>query len=382
MKNYVIFIVIFLLALKGCKSPVEDSQIVTVDLTSKPSTLQINLNEYVDDLKIVRLESNDSSLIRYFSGHVGEKHIISIERDKIILFTAKGEFVRTIAKKGKGPGEYTQIDAWVVDKNENFFLYHDVQKNYICKYNLNTQQLEENIPFEDHGFVSRMVQINDTILSILPSMFSKYGYVFFNQTISGQVIGGITKENIPHPGTWAGKSPLFQMADENSIIFQSSESDTVFKIDGSQMIPIYSFLVEKPQKSGDVTIGSNVHYLYSDKNQLLIGKSEYESIITPTSASINTIASEYIFVDLKTMKASKLAPMLLEIMDVKLEVSYVNFPKKNQIIITYQAVDFKKMIDETIKREDVTESKKERLIKLNSEISENDNPIIITGTWR
>jgi hypothetical protein len=96
MKNCVTFILMFLLAMKGCKSPVEDSQIVSVDLTSIPCSLQFNLNEYVDDLKIIRLESKDSSLIRYFSGHVGEKHIISVERDKIIQFTTKGEFARII----------------------------------------------------------------------------------------------------------------------------------------------------------------------------------------------------------------------------------------------------------------------------------------------
>lgn len=377
-----IFIVISLLVLKGCKSPVEDSQIVTVDLTGKPGTIQLNLNEYVNDLKIVRLESNDSALIRYFSGHVGEKHIISLERDKIILFTSKGEFVRIIAKRGKGPGEFTQIDAWIVDENENFFLYHDIRKNYICKYNLNNLQLEEDVPFEDHGYLSQMVLINDSTLSILPSMFSEYGYLFFNQTISGQVTGGITKENIPHPGTWAGRSPIFKPGVDNTIIFQPSESDTVFKIDGTQMIPIFSFLVEKPQISGDVTTGSNVFYLYSDKNQLLIGKSSYESIVTPTSSSISTTESENLYVDLKTMKIRRLAPILLEIKDVELEVSYVGFSKKNQVIITYQAVDFKKMIDKTIKREDMTDSKKERLLQLNSEISDNDNPVIITGTWK
>ena len=279
MKNHVIYIVLFLLAIQGCKSPVENSQIATVDLTIKPTTLQFNLNEYVDNLKIIRLESNDSALIRYFSGYVGEKHIISIENDKVILFNSKGKFVRTITKRGKGPKEYTQIDAWNVDENENFFLYHNIRKNYICKYNLNNQQFEENIPFEEHGYLRQIVLINDTIISILPGMFSKYGYLFFNQTISGQVTGGITKENIPQQGIWSGRSPIFKMALDNSIIFQPSESDTIFKIDGSKMIPIFSFLVKKPKKSGNLTTGSDMSYLYSDKKQLLISKSGYDKVL-------------------------------------------------------------------------------------------------------
>ena len=123
-------------------------------------------------------------------------------------------------------------------------------------------------------------------------------------------------------------------------------------------------------------------YLYSDKNQLLISKSGYESKIAGTSLSINTTGLELLSVDLKTMKTRKLDPIFLDVMDIELEVPYINFPRKNQILITYQAVYFKKMINKTIKRKNVTDSKKERLMQLNNEISENDNPIIITGTWK
>ena len=82
------------------------------------------------------------------------------------------------------------------------------------------------------------------------------------------------------------------------------------------------------------------------------------------------------------MKTGKLDPLLLDVMDIELKVPYIDCPRKNQILFTYQAVNFKKMIDETLKKENVTDSKKERLMQLNSEISENDNPIIITGTWK
>ncbi len=383
MKYTLIPILIFFLALEGCKNQVEDTQIISVDMTSRPNDLlQLHLNEYISELKVTRLETNESSLISSFSGHVGEKYIISIERDRVLLFNSNGEFSRAIAKRGKGPGEYTQIDAWAVDENENFFLYHDIRKNYIFNFNLNNQRLEENIPFEDHGLLSRMVLINDTVLSILPSLFSEYGYLFFNQTITGQIKGGITKENVPHPGAWAGRSAIFKKTFDNSIMFQPSESDTVFRIDGTEMLPVYYLLVEKPHKNGNVTTGSFASYLYSDKNLLLIVKGVFESKITPNSSSIRMTGAEYIWIDFKTMKPSKIDQFSLEIMDMELKVSNISFPKMNQILIKYQAMDFKKNINEALKREDVNGRKKERLMQLNSEISENDNPILITGTWK
>ena len=119
-----------------------------------------------------------------------------------------------------------------------------------------------------------MVLINDTTLSILPGMFSEYGYLFFNQTLTGQITGGIAKENVPHPGAWAGTAPVFKKSFDNSIMYQPSESDTVFRIDGTKIIPVYSFLVEKPQKSGDVSTGTTASYVNSDKNLLFVSKAE------------------------------------------------------------------------------------------------------------
>jgi len=382
MKYLLITILAFCLVQGACRNKAENSHITTVDLTGRYNSLQFNINEHVSGLKMIRLESNDSSLIRYFSGHVGEKYIIAMERGKVLLFSSMGEFIRTIAKRGKGPGEFTQIDAWVVDENENFFLYHDAGKDYICSYNLNSKQLEENIPFEDHGYLSGMILLNDTILSVFPSLFSEYGYLYFYQTFTGQITGGITRENIPHPGNWSGKSPVFKKNPDNSIVFQASESDTVFRIEGDRMVPVYSLMVEKPQKRGDITTGSFVSYLHSDKNQLLITRLRYESITTPTSSSLGVTESEYLSFDLKTRKTNKIDPLSLEVMDMELEATNLSFPDKSQILITYQAVDFKIMIGEAIKRDNISGSGKERLMQLNSEISENDNPIIITGKWK
>ena len=383
MKYCVIFVVLFFcMTLGGCKNRGNFSDVITVDLTNHADFVNTSLNEFITDLKRTRLETNDSSLISYFSGYVGDKYIIAVNDDNVILFSSMGEFIRAITTKGKGPEEFTQIDAWTVNKDETFFLFHDIAKNYICNFNLDSQQFEENIPFEDHGYLSNMVLINDTLLSILPGMFSEYGYLFFNQTISGRVTAGFAKENTPHPGTWAGRSPIFKLSFDNSVVFQPCESDTLYRIDGNNMTPMYSFLVEKPQKNGDKTTGSSIYYLGSNESRLLFAKSEYESIITPTSSSMNISGKGYFSFDLRTEQISEIDHLSFENIDLKLDNAYISFNNKNQIVIAYQAVYFKEMIDEAIKSEDLAESEKQRLKKLYGGISENHNPIIITGKWK
>lgn len=382
MKYYLISILIVCLAFAACDDKVNDSQLIQVDLTDRHKAIQYNLNEYVSDLNLIRLETNDNSLIRYFRGHVGEDYIISLERDYVLLFNSEGRFIRTIAKRGKGPGEFTQIDAWVVDENENFFLYHDVGKSYFRNYILDKQRWEENIPFEDHGYLSRMLLVNDTTLSILPGMFSQYGYLFFNQTLTGHITGGVFKENIPHPGSWSGKSPVFKKTPDNSIIFQASECDTVYRIDGNNMSPLYFLLVDKPQINGNLTRGSYVSYLHSDENQLLITRIDYETEKTTNSVSTRSTGGEYLSFDMETGEINRFDSFLLQINGIELKVKNISFPNGDEIIITCPAVDFKKAVNEALVKADLGDREKERLRQLDSEISEADNPILITGNWK
>jgi hypothetical protein len=382
MKPTLLAILIIFIALAGCKNQVENTQLITVDMTGSLNTLPLHLNDYVSDLKVTRLETNNGSFINYFSGHVGDKYIISTRGDQVLLFNIDGEFIGTIANKGKGPGEYTQIDAWTVDEDEKFFLYHDIGKDYIYRFDLSNQQAAENIPFKDHGYLSEMILLNDSVLSILPDGSSDYGYLLFNQTITGQITGGIAKENVPHQGLWTGMPDVFKQNSDQSIMVHQSESDTVFSIQDTDISPEYVLLVEATQKSGDKTKGISASFVHQDESLVLIAKRRYESIIKPNSQSVTIFNPDYIVVDLKTMITSKIDKLSLEILGMDLDVFELSFPGRDRFFISYQALHFKNMIEDILKSEDVSDSQKKILEQLNSDISEYDNPIIISGKWK
>ena len=382
MKPTLIAILIIFLAIAGCKSQVENTELITVDMTGSLNTMTLHLNDYVIDLKMARLETNNNSIISYFSGHVGDKFIISVRRENILLFDSDGAFICTIAKEGRGPGEYSQIDAWTVDEDEKFFLYHDVGKDYICRFDLSNHHAAENIPFKDHGSLSEMLLLNDSVISIMPHRFSEYGYVFFNQTIGGQVIDGVAKENEPFEGLWTRLSDVFKLNYDHSIMFQESESDTVFSIQGTDISPECVLLVGATQKIGDKTKGTSAKFLHKDENLLLIAKRQYESILKPNSQSLTIYSPDYIVFDHETMKTSKIEKFSLEILGMELDVFELSFPGRDRVFISYQALHFKNMIEDVLKSEDVSDSQKIILEQLNSDISEYDNPIIISGKWK
>ena len=143
---FVFFIVLSLFS-SGCKNTSESTlnNNITINKKSQFNDTTVVLKNLAHDIKLIRLEANENCLISYFNGYVGDNNIISVNREKLLLFSGEGEFVKVISKRGRGPDEFTQIDAWDVDDDEKFLYYHDKGKNYIKKYNLIEKRFENDI---------------------------------------------------------------------------------------------------------------------------------------------------------------------------------------------------------------------------------------------
>ncbi len=383
--TYIVFLFCFVIFIICCRQPDKSDDlesILNIDLTEKYIDVPLILSDLSDDVRLVRLETNKNSLIPRFHGFVGEKYIISIDPKKVLQFSADGRYIRTIAIKGRGPGEFNQVDTWAVDDNEQFLFYHDFSKNHINKYNLKSGRYERKIPFEENGYLSNMLSVNDSTLAILPSLFSKYGYLYFYQSNTGRILEGIKKEPVPHPGAWAGMSPVFIKAKDNSILFQPPESDTIFRIKGPEMVPVISLIVEKPQKNGYKITGFYVSILYMDKDRVFLRKRGYENIVTPNTVSMNLSDPEFLFLNRSNNTLNKISSIYFDYLGIQLTVPSFGFPHYTQFMVQYQAMDFKKLLEDALKNGDLPGDKKNELKKLNSEISEGDNPVLITGKYK
>ena len=69
---------------------------------------------------------------------------------------------------------------------------------------------------------------------------------------------------------------------------------------------------------------------------------------------MTSTGQEFISYDLKTLQTSKIDLITLDNIVFNFDGANVSFPKKNHILLSYQAFELKKMIDETIKSKDLT----------------------------
>jgi hypothetical protein len=368
----------------GCQrkpSPkVEQGGIIKIDLTKDIPEKPFVINSITEDLRLIKLEANSNSFIKYFNGFIGKKYIISFNQDKVLLFSSTGAFKCTIAKYGKGPNDFIGIDGWDVDSEEKFLIFHNYGRNYINRFNLKTESFEDNIPFKDMGRMTNLQLINDTSLCLLPYIYSGSRYLFYYQNLSGLITGGIKKEPTSHRGPWAGRAPVFFKRTDNSIIFHPSESDTVFIITGNALQPNISILNTEPQKNGNVTRGTNVSFQAICKNLIILRRTDFEILQTDNSLSINSRKNDYVTFDTVLKAVSIINPFYLDYSGIRIKCPIlVNFINNNQFLAVYQALDFKNSLNETLKKE-LDNKKRLLIIKLIEQISENDNPILIIGT--
>jgi len=352
-----------------------------INLAEGYSDTTLNLEDFAKDVRTIRLETNKKCLVNRLRGHFGKKHIIVMGRENMLHFSANdGGFNGKITQKGKGPNEFNYIEAWAVDENGQYLIYHDQGKNYINRYNVEEQKFKDPISLgpEKVNHLDNIILVNDTLLAVKRGMFSGCKYLYFYQSTAGRFIEGRKKEPVPHPGAWAGMGATFKEAG-NSIFYQPSESDTLFKIEGEKMKPMVLFHHEPSEKDGEFTLKHHGSFLHKHKDRIFLRKINYKTRITKKTARINILDSEHFIFNTNNQKLYRIDSLYYDELGLELKDHNLRFPHENLFTIHYQAMEFKDLIGEQLENGDIPEPKREKLKQLHRKISDNDNPIIITG---
>jgi hypothetical protein len=370
----------------GCKRSIpvigEQNTIEEIDLINKITENQFLINRITDELRLIKLETNSNSFITYFSGFIGRKHIISFNQDKVILFSSSGDYMYTIAKNGKGPNDFIGIDGWDVDSDEKYLIFHDYGRKYLNRFNLETANFETNIPCIDITRITNLQLINDTLIYILPYLYSGSNYLFYQQNFSGRIVGGINRESVSHKGPWTGRLPIFMKTSNGSIIFHPSESDTIFMISGNDLKPIFTIKTTEPHKNGNITSGTYVSLQAICKESVILRRSDFEIERTEKSLSSRSLKNDYVKYDINKKIVEVINPLILEYSGIRLKCpNIVSFINDNQFLAVYQATEFKKSLMEALKSESEIKNR-EKITSLYDQINDNDNPILIVGTLK
>ncbi|MDX9930678.1 MAG: 6-bladed beta-propeller [Bacteroidales bacterium] len=372
-------VIMMALSLSNCVSRNDGTGLFTVNLTKTLPGVSLNLNAIADSITLIRLETAEQCLIRDFSGYVGKNHIISVEPSKILLFSSDGKYLSQIARRGRGPGEFGQIDAWDVDEDEKSFVYHDTGKEYFARYDLEALCHVDRISFTDRGALDAIVMINDSLIAVLPGMFTQYGYLFFFQTLDGRISTGIEKEPVPHPGTWAGRAAVFMSTGNGVLVFQPPENDTLFLLSRDGMVPLLRFFSPGPVRSGYEVTGSGGRLKYINERYILIDHIFSRKNVSPGNAAISIDKIENLLFCRDDASLDRIDSFSVSLHGIDINLKYLDFGKGGRFFSALEPAELIKIVKDQLQVKAVTDDDREFWKDFAGSIGESDNPILVSG---
>lgn len=141
MRNCVFFV--FLLV---CSCSVSDKQNCEIEIPTEESKKEILLSSFIDDYKVIPLETKEECLIAQVDKvRIGKDEVLILDRvnNAIFAFGLDGKFHKSLFKIGNGPGEYIQLmdfdihgdTLFALDYGRQCVLKYDKNFNYIDKFN-------------------------------------------------------------------------------------------------------------------------------------------------------------------------------------------------------------------------------------------------------
>jgi hypothetical protein len=126
--------------------------VYTVNLDSiKPEGVPLMTSAIFKNVKTIILEDHDDAVIGSINElQVFEDNIFILDNifaEKLFVFDKKGKFIRQIGSKGPGPGEYTSIEDFCINREKREIYLLDGRKNCVFVYSLDTGKYLSTLKF-------------------------------------------------------------------------------------------------------------------------------------------------------------------------------------------------------------------------------------------
>ena len=377
-----------------------DNNIFTIDYRNIKDTVTLKISEIIDDIKFIKLETKDESLMKVSeltggtmeSGMiwVGEKYILILDRSMgIFQFTSDGKFIRKLVSPGRGPCEFG-YPVYTVDEIGSGTLYiaDPTHPKSIMRYNLTTGECLSTIPRALEGFVKSLLIADDSTILITP-LFSNGAagnYLIFSQTFDGRLIWGIKNTN-----------PIFSIRNrmdelsriQDSIYFHPIPSDTVFIYDNQKLKPtmiIKSKNSPSPETNGRVEGNIEVSIETNNQFYIILSAQQIQEVTENNSGGLNLKSSgiHSVFVDKLNNRAYKITGYKDDMFDWHFPTGKYRSTSKGDFFYTFTAPQFRAMATLIAEKSDLVIDSlvKDQIIQLGKIHSSSDNPVIMIGKPR
>ncbi len=363
---------------------IDGKQVPFLKLNEIRDTISLNLTDIFHNITYVKLETrNDNKLVRG-KWSIGDKFIIGYIRGSgLFQFEANGKYIRKLANYGKGPLEVTS-PYWTISKEESHIYIYDFlkPKNLLC-LDLNSGSFRQNIPIALEGLLRNIELLNDSVLICAPIIGTGKpagsNYLFW-QTLSGKLLKTIPAKIIPSKVMVPSENLLFKVGDQ--FHYRPIFCDTVFQVNNFEIEPYVILDANKSKYIPDFEIGSKLINIFLDATDFMI--IQIYEVTAKNMIGENTIGYEslkkYFLFDKKNKKIYIISHFINNLFGYEEDPISFADQSSSKKYIYLETISLLKKIERLETNPDIEVIDRKRILDLEIGTTENDNPILITGT--
>lgn len=358
-----------------------------IDLSKPAGTITQKFSDIADNLRAIPLETSDSCLLSsYLEVWVGNKYIVTADRESMHLFDKDGKHIRQLAKRGKGPGEFNSIATFTVDEAGERLYYRDwSQRTELGVIELNTGKNTGKISNECNDLVNLTITQNHSLIGNSHTGIgtSKQNYEVVTLSGTGKLLSCVVADTTPIDKAKNIFKPYLCKTGNRISYWNPNTDHILFEIEDTLKIPQLVFKLNNPftyQKRQ----GNFLRIKAETNNEVMIQIHEYnifteEKDLFGVRISQNSKAYNY-----RIDKNDRSVYLIEQFHNDLLGEVSPDFPTLtttdgNHIFLQKSTQQIKQLAEEQLKAgQELTPTLKE----LNERLKDDDNPVIITGTFK
>ena len=247
---HLLFLALVSFGFLGCADEGKaENEIITLDLMEATKNVKnLNLSELVDDVEYVKLETREDCTFGLGRYLVTDNYIVVFEEYKasVLFFSREGKYLRSIGRKGNGPGEFFRVSEVIAFPEEDCLVIYDGGASKLIKYSIKGDLLLEQ------SYPRNLERI---------SSFSKLGsdyfaLVFSSMDMDKQSFNRIQIMDKDFEILDSGFPVLRQFVENSSNFNKISfylksktthilDNDSLFEIDEGALIPKFHFWIKE-----------------------------------------------------------------------------------------------------------------------------------------
>jgi len=349
-------------------------------------SLHIRLSDFAGDFEFVRLETTTEGLVSGGSAFYIDQDYILFEkfRGAIYQFARDGKFIRKLVGTGKGPFEFSDGE-WTVDEtNQILYLTDRAKKNYFLSFDLKSGKYIGNVPKAIPSTTTSIYALEDNVLlanTYMAAEPQKELAAAYWQDGKGKMINSIPGQ----PNEVMFFSYLTYAKHEDAFRIKMLGNDTVYSIQNQEMLPYLSFDFGHENPPNRYHMGfTTIRVVKEVESWVMLDVDIISEILKNKEGQVVSLSSkvQYYMLDKENPKAYHRGSIFIDPVHHQDKHHWIFYNPNGIFVKPYEAVDLLELAEEAFANPDFKDPYKSKLKTAIKDLSEDDNPILLIGTYK